>query len=100
MTTDKEGDLKVWWVPPLPMKAFEVPVPDLRSATLLLDTLADYDRFQFENNIKPDYSNAGGLMVFEDGDWFDWYSEDGYDFDQVRRDPELLAAEIAKEQAA
>ena len=97
---DDEGDLKVWWVPQLPMKAFEVSVPDLRSAALLLDTLADYDRFQFENNIKPDYCNAGGLMVSEDGDWFEWYSEDGYSFDEVRGDPELLAAEIAKEQAA
>ena len=97
---DNEGALKVWWVPQLPGKAFEVPVPDLRSAALLLNTLADYDQFQFENNIKPDYCNAGGLMVFEDDDWIDWYSEDGDDFDEVRRDPELLAAEIAKEQAA
>ena len=97
---DNEGDLKIWWVPQVPMDAFEVAVPDLRTAAILLNTLADYDRFQFENNVKPDYANMGGLQVFEDGDWFDWWSEDGDDFNEVRRDPELLAAEIAKEQAA
>ena len=40
-----------------------------------MDVLADYDKFQFENNIKPDYSNAGGLEIFENGEWPDWYDE-------------------------
>jgi len=76
-----EGSLKVWWIPQVPGKAFEVPVLTLYDAGLLMDTLAQYDLFQFENNIKPDYSNAGGVMVFEDGEWCDWWSEDGDDFD-------------------
>lgn len=97
---DNEGDLKIWWVPQIPMDAFEVAVPDLRTAAILLNTLADYDQFQFEHNVKPDYANMGGLQVFEDDDWSDWWSEDGEDFNDVRRDPELLAAEIAKEQAS
>lgn len=80
-----EGDLRVWWVPQLPMKAFEVPVKTLAEANLLLDTLAAYDAFQFENNVKPDYCNAGGLQVFESGEWLDWWSIDGEDFDEFRR---------------
>lgn len=83
--------LKVWWIPQVPMKPFEVPVRDLREAALLLRTLADYDLFQLRNHIKPDYCNAGGLMVLEDGEWVDWYSEDGDDFDfYMESHPELM----------
>jgi hypothetical protein len=84
---NKDGDLKVWWIPQVPMKSFEVPVPDLKTADILLDALANYDLFQFENRIKPDYCNAGGLVVFQDGDWEDWYCpETGNDFDEHREE--------------
>lgn len=74
------------------MDCFDVPVGNLREARLLLKTLADYDRFQFENRVKPDYCNAGGLMVFDErlwsesgslGDWTDWSASDGRDFDEI-----------------
>ena len=87
------GDLRVWWVPQLPMKAFEVDVPDLQTASLLLDVLGRYDAFQFEHNVKPGYCNGGGLLEFDEGvaDWFDWeHPETLDDFDTVRRDPDLL----------
>ncbi len=71
----KLGDLKVWWIPQVPMKSFDVQVYSLTESKLVLKTLADYDLFQLENNIKPDFSNAGGLSVFEDGEWIDWYDE-------------------------
>jgi hypothetical protein len=80
----REGDLKVWWIPQVPMKAFEVMVPSLVTAKVLLDALADYDLFQFENNIKPDYANTGGLIIFEDGEWNDWYSADGDQIDDLK----------------
>lgn len=90
--------LKVWWIPQVPMPAFEVQVPNLESASLLLDVLAAYDLFQFENNVKPDYCNVGGLVVFEDGEWVDWYDDLGRDFDEVREDPELFAQAIEARQ--
>lgn len=79
-----DGDLRVWWVPQVPGKAFYVyvPVDGLERAALVCDTLARYDRFQFESHVKPDYCNAGGLEVYEDGEWSDWYNEDGLDFDE------------------
>lgn len=81
------SDLKIWWIPQVPMKPFETPVSSLEEANKLLDVLAQYDAFQFENNVKPDYSNAGGLMMLEDGEWVDWYCEDtGADFDEYRRE--------------
>ena len=75
------GDLRVWWIPQMPMKAFRVDVPSVEAGVLLMNTLAEYDKFQYENRIKPDYCNAGGLEIFDiDGEWTDWYHEstDGY----------------------
>jgi hypothetical protein len=76
------NDLRVWWIPQIPMKPFHAEVADISQARLLLRTLADYDAFQFKNKIKPDYSNTGGLEVFEDGEWCEWYSEDGRDIQE------------------
>lgn len=80
---------KIWWIPQVPMKSFWVEVPNLQTAKLMLDTLAKYDLFQFENNIKPDYCNIGGLMYWEPnldgegiGGWTDWstnYSDETID---------------------
>jgi hypothetical protein len=93
----KQGDLRVWWIPQVPMQAFYVPVADLAQAALILDLLAQYDLFQFKHHVKPDYSNAGGLQVFdENGEWTDWYDEDsGESFDEYR---ERLADEAAEDQ--
>ncbi len=67
----------------MPMESFHVPVRDEEQAALVFETLGRYDAFQFKNKIKPDYSNAGGLQVFEDGEWVDWEDPDeGYDFDE------------------
>lgn len=84
----------------MPMEAFTHSVASLAEGKLLLDVLARYDAFQFENNVKPDYCNAGGLHVFdetdetdsEDGSWVDWYSVDGeeidfYDLEALRSNP-------------
>lgn len=89
----KEGDLKVWWIPQLPGKAFEVLVASVEEAKKLLNVLAEYDAFQFTNRIKGDYCNAGGLAVYEielvdgmgRGDWVDWSNEDGDSIDDLRR---------------
>ena len=71
-----EGALRVWWIPQIPMNAFYAEVSSVEEGRRLIDTLALYDLFQFENNIKPDYCNAGGLSRFEDGDWWDYNDDD------------------------
>ena len=60
----RPGQLRVWWIPQVPMNAFHKLVDSLKEARFLLDTLAEYDVFQFENHIKPDYCNTGGLQVY------------------------------------
>lgn len=73
--------LRVWHIPQVPMKPFYVNVKSLREAKLILDTLADYDKFQFENNVKPDYSNAAGLEVYENDEWCEWEDAEGRNID-------------------
>lgn len=82
----QEGDLRVYWVPQIPCQSFYIPVESLREAHLLLETLTSYDAFQYANNIKPDYCNAGGLEVYENGEWVEWEEEEnGEGFDEYRQ---------------
>lgn len=64
--------------PQMPCKAYEKEVSSLEEAKLLFDVLADYDKFQYENKIKPDYSNCTILEQFneETQEWEDWYDYD------------------------
>lgn len=71
MTEPKEGDFRVWWIPQVPMSPFLVNVDTVGDGLELCDILAAYDRFQYENNVKPDYANVGGVQRFEEGDWWD-----------------------------
>ena len=77
--------LRVWWCPQVPMEPFLLDVQSIEEGVRLCDTLGKYDAFQFENNIKPDYCNAGGLQwnhpEFTDGEWWDFEEED---FDEIR----------------
>lgn len=80
--------LRVWHIPQVPMKAFTVEVQSVEEGVRLMNALADYDIFQYENNIKPDYCNANGLQIWDEimtdeemadmelkDRWVDWYSE-------------------------
>lgn len=80
----KNNQLRVWWIPQVPMKAFYVEVKTLTEAALILETLANYDIFQYENKVKPDYSNAGGLEIFENGEWNEW-EKDGMNIDEYSK---------------
>lgn len=64
---------RVWHIPQVPGEPFIVNVSGPEEARKILDILADYDLFQFENRIKPDYTNVGGLEVFDRGEWVEWY---------------------------
>lgn len=83
-TNMKRVKMRVWWIPQVPMHAFRMPVNSLAEAARLTHTLAMYDLFQYENAIKPDYSNAGGLEMWdvEEEDWMEW--EDPETGDDIR----------------
>lgn len=63
------GELRVWWVPQIPMQAFYVTVGTVAEGRRLLEVLADYDLFQLEHHVKPDFANAGGLERWDGEDW-------------------------------
>lgn len=76
--------LRVWWVPRIPMKAFYVFVDSIKTAKKILTVLGDYDIFQYKNNVKGDYANAGGLQFLdEDGRWSEWEDENGLSIDDT-----------------
>jgi Superinfection exclusion gene product 17 len=75
MSELRGGEIKVWYVPQIPMQPFEVIVPDLRTARIVLDALVMFSCFEFRNHVKPDYADVGGVCRFEggteDGEWVD-----------------------------
>jgi hypothetical protein len=69
---------------------FTVDVATVEEGAKLLIILADYDLFQLEHNIKPDFSNAGGLDQFDsDSDgkgtpgWISWFDEETSEDDPI-----------------
>ena len=70
---------RVWWIPQIPMEPFTVNVETIKEGIKIMVVLANYDQFQLDNNIKPDYCNTGGLQFFDaedteespEGSWVD-----------------------------
>lgn len=96
MTNPSKGNLRVWHIPQIPGKPIRISVRDLAEADLVMGTLAKYDEFQFDNNIKPDYSNAQGLEVFDGSEWTSWYSDDGGEFDKFVRKYRSMELELPR----
>ncbi len=73
------GTLRVWWIPQVPGPRFYV-LASPEQAQLVLTTLARYESTYLEDR---GYANAGGLEVFEDGEWCEWNNDEGQDIDAV-----------------
>lgn len=79
-----ENKLRVWWMPSFGVTTatFYIPVTSAEEGKKVLDILAAYDGFQFQNGVKPDYCNTGGLQIYnpEIADYEDWYLETEDDY--------------------
>ena len=75
------GKLRVVHHPQVPCEPFFVPVTTPEEAILIIKTLADYDKFQLENKIKPDCCSTTDLQTFNESEkrWETWCSDDGID---------------------
>ena len=88
--------LRVWWIPQVPMKPFHVDVQTPEEAEKIINVLADYDHFQYENHVKGDYANTGGLEYWneEESDWTEWFCTDessefqGLDINEIIQEKE------------
>lgn len=76
--TDRWGNdnqkFKAWYIPQIPMKAFEVVVDTATEAQAALDLLINFSIFEYDNKVKPDYCDSGGIVVWDeaDQDWTDY----------------------------
>jgi hypothetical protein len=77
----KEGDLQVWWSNNFGQQKFEV--ENIEQAKGALKALG-------HSEVRDDRIiwNAGGLEIYENGEWCEWYSEDGLDIKEIMNEEE------------
>lgn len=70
--------LRLAHYPQVPCKPFYIEISSIEEAKKISDILADYDMFQYENNIKPDYCNSTVLLYWdeEEKEWCEWHDEE------------------------
>lgn len=76
--------LRLSHFPQIPCKSFTVEVSSLEEALKISDVLANYDLFQFDNNIKPNYCNMTTLEEFDEEvqAWINWEDDEGDYFEE------------------
>lgn len=75
----QEKRLRVWWIPQAgACDAFFIPVKSPEEGKKIIDLLSAYDCFEYNNNLKADYCNCGGLQQYNEEmeDWEGWSYED------------------------
>jgi hypothetical protein len=98
MPDTSEIEFKLWWIPQVPMKPFEVEIASIDEGRKLSTILANYDKFQFENKVKPDYCNVGGISFrhpkVTEGEWWD-VPEDQDEWQDVLNELEAVQKEVS-----
>lgn len=59
---------KVWYIPQIPGKPFEVERDTAREAFAALDMLGSFSFFEYTNKVKPDYADAGGVSEWNEAE--------------------------------
>lgn len=59
-------------------------VKTAEEAKLVIDSIANFVNMKVNEGVFPDHCSTAGLEEYDedDGEWYDWYDDDGYDFDQ------------------
>ena len=65
-------------------KTYYKEVSSAEAAKLMIDAIAQFVNFEVDNGAFPDHCSTAGLEEYDEDDdeWYDWYDEDGYDFDE------------------
>jgi len=75
---DPAFPFRAWVIPQVPMRAFYVPARTREAAFAVVDVLANFQLFLYDNHVMPDYANATGVQYW-DVDEKDWLDEDEED---------------------
>lgn len=75
--------LRVWWIRNVPGTPEYYPVKDVKEAIVLIKKLAKKDLKD-----KSVTDNASGLEIFENGEWSEFYDDDGRSIDDILEDLE------------
>lgn len=64
---------KIFYIPQVPMPAFEREYEDFETAKEVLNAIINFSFFEYDNNVKPDYSDVAGISYWEEAeqDWED-----------------------------
>ncbi len=76
MKDRKEYKYRVWYIPQIPGEPFYFFVASPENACNIISLLIGFSNFEYEQHIKPDYSDVFGLEVCENGQWTEWSSEE------------------------
>jgi len=60
---------KIWYIPQIPMPAFEREYTDFETAKTVLNALIDLSLFEFDNMVKPDYADMAGIDRWTGSEW-------------------------------
>lgn len=76
------SNLKTWWIPNPPRKAFYQEVESIDEALKVLNLLTRYDLYL--NDVIE--SNAGGLLEFdeEENEWLEYHNEEGQTINEIK----------------
>ena len=69
-------DFRVLHYPKAECEPFIVWVKTIEEANELSDTLTAYDRFQYENGIKLNYTSKTLIEVWKKGEWVEWTEDE------------------------
>lgn len=64
---------KIFYIPQVPMPAFEREYEDFETAKEVLNAIINFSIFEYYNNVKPVYSDVAGISYWEEAeqDWED-----------------------------
>lgn len=62
---------KIWYIPQIPMPAFEREYGNFDTAREVLDAIIGLSIFEFEHRVKPDYADMAGIQRWTEEGWED-----------------------------
>lgn len=87
------GALLMWHMPEVASgEKLYIPVISPEQGQKFIFLFNDYDHFLLKNNLRADFTNASGLLVYKDEQWKEWYNDMGESITEVtfgEREPDI-----------